>query len=273
MKSLIIRLLLILFGRNKLCHKFARLIIPYYDNDGNSDIAKNGEKYLLEYLILNNLLKTVFDVGANKGQYSETIISLSNDIKIYAFEPGSVIEDFKRNVHKNKNVTIIPMALSSYQGVIEFHQSLIHDYSTLNSIYDMSSIGYKQGEHLKINVPCTTIDIFCKEHGINHIDFLKIDVEGHELDVIRGGEELFSQNRIDFCQFEFGHAARAARVYLFDLVNFMHRHSYSIFIIKPKHLEPLKYTPWEENRFNMINFLAINPSCLEGLKPIIKYNS
>ncbi|HJZ23217.1 MAG TPA: hypothetical protein VJ201_02070 [Candidatus Babeliales bacterium] len=63
MKSLIMRLLLILFGRNKLCHKFARLIIPYYDNDGNSDIAKNGEKYLLEYLIRKNLLNIVFDVG------------------------------------------------------------------------------------------------------------------------------------------------------------------------------------------------------------------
>lgn len=86
------------------------------------------------------------------------------------------------------------MALSSYQGVIEFHQSLIHDYSTLNSIYDMSSIGYKQGEHLKINVPCTTIDIFCKEHGINQIDFLKIDVEGHELGVVRGGGIIFTKS-------------------------------------------------------------------------------
>ena len=49
-------------------------------------------------------------------------------------------------------------------------------------------------------VPVTTLSAFCRERGIDHIDFLKIDTEGHDLDIILGAEDFL--DRINFVQCE-----------------------------------------------------------------------
>jgi hypothetical protein len=67
-------------------YKLSKLIVQKRDNDGNADMNTNGEKHLLDFLLLNNLLEVVFDVGANVGHYSNLIVNYNKDINIYAFE-------------------------------------------------------------------------------------------------------------------------------------------------------------------------------------------
>lgn len=52
-------------------------------------------------------------------------------------------------------------------------------------------------------VEISTLDKFCSENGINHIDLLKIDVEGNELDCLEGSRRMLAEGRINVVQFEF----------------------------------------------------------------------
>jgi hypothetical protein len=55
----------------------------------------------------------------------------------------------------------------------------------------------------KIRVECTTVDAFCSAHAINHIDILKIDTEGFELQVLTGAASMLAKKAINFVYFEF----------------------------------------------------------------------
>ena len=98
---------------------------------------------------------------------------------------------------------------------------------------------------------------------------MKIDVEGHELFVLKGAKKMLSKSRIDYIQFEYGHAAMAARVMLLDIVNFFQAYGYHIYLIHPKGIKPFMYSPWEENRYNMANFVAVSEVVSYKLNSII----
>ena len=77
---------------------------------------------------------------------------------------------------------------------------------------------------------------------------------------------LLERDAIEFIQVEFGHAARAARVYLHDIVAFISQYNYEMFIIKPNGLAPLDFSPFTENRYAYINFLVVRRASLEKLR-------
>ena len=251
-------------------YKFAKIIVKYRDNNANSDFYTNGECYLLNYFIKKQLLKTVFDVGANLGEYTSLIAgSKSQGTKIYAFDPrSSNIEYLKKRFNGDGRIVIIEKALSDYDGSIDFYQNDDLAQSGADSVYNMAAIGYFCNTR-KVSVPCATIDSFSAKHQVEHIDLVKIDVEGHELFVLKGAKRLLEKGNIDYIQFEYGHAARAARVFLIDLVNFLQAYGYRIYIIYPKGIKPFRYSPWEENRFDMINFLAVSSKASNNINSII----
>ena len=109
----------------------------------------------------------------------------------------------------------------------------------------MNKIGYRSD----LNEKKLTIDKIAEDLKINKIDFLKADVEGHEYYVLKGAKELLKRGAIDFIQIEFGHAARAAKIYLHDLVGLATEHEYDVYVIKPKGFMPLDFTPFIENRY------------------------
>ena len=77
---------------------------------------------------------------------------------------------------------------------------------------------------------------------------------------------MLAAGAIDFIQLEFGHAARAAGVYLHDIVHFVNEYDYQIFVIKPSGLLPLDFSPFSENRYSYINFLLAKRGVLGELK-------
>jgi FkbM family methyltransferase len=251
-------------------YKFAKIIVKYHDNDSNPDMYRNGEYHLLSYLTKNQLLKTVFDVGANIGEYSAIIASCQQiDGRIYAFDPGdNNVEVLRKKFHSTEGFYIIPKALSDYNGTIDFHQNDDPSQSGTDSVYDMNTIGYHPHTQ-KISVPCTTIDSFCENNHIEHINLVKIDVEGHELFVLKGGGGMLSKGNIDYIQFEYGHAARAARVLLLDIVNLLENYGYSVYLIMPKGIKRFIYSPWEENKYNMMNFFAVSNKAINAVRKII----
>ncbi len=76
------------------------------------------------------------------------------------------------------------------------------------------------------DVPIQTGDEYCRNNRIRHIDWLKVDVEGHELDVFVGMKALFENKNIGEVYFEFGFPAIESRTFLRDYFDFFAQYGY-----------------------------------------------
>lgn len=125
----------------------------------------------------------------------------------------------------------------------------------VNSIhvsYGVKGIEMKATETIQIQ----TLDAYCEENGIVHINFLKIDVEGHEMAVFKGASNMLSKQGIDLIQFEYGGCNLDARVYLLDIWNLLQSYDYVIGKIYPNSI--LMIDKYQKNleTFRYANFIA-----------------
>jgi FkbM family methyltransferase len=126
----------------------------------------------------------IFDVGANFGFYS-LLLAATNDCEhVFAFEPESeTFKRLKKNIALNgleKSVKAIPLGLSDIRGPARL--------STEDGNSGASFIG-PAGQPIQVE----TLDGFCSINSIERLDFLKIDVEGHEMHVLAGGTEMLAR--------------------------------------------------------------------------------
>ena len=127
----------------------------------------------------------IFDVGANVGLISIPLSGTFKKGKVYAFEAiPQCAEVLKNNMKRNKinNLTVIDKAVSSTPGNLELNLSSQLGATNVSQI--------QLGENTSPNiVESITLDNFVKLNKIDHIDLLKIDVEGWEEHVLLGAEE------------------------------------------------------------------------------------
>lgn len=102
---------------------------------------------------------------------------------VYAFEPNSEIVKFNYNKFEiPENYIIINKAVSNYNGIVPFY---ICSMDSCSSLMDWGN-GPTMGEMKKIEVECIRMDRFIEEIGINEIQFVSIDTQGSDLDVLKG---------------------------------------------------------------------------------------
>lgn len=159
-------------------------------------------------LIKYGQLNTIFDVGANIGQTWEWFRDNERYSKIYCFEPVSEsFEVLKKNTAKDKNCIIENIAFGDIPG--EKSINLFNDHSPLNSLKDelMNSDTNSKKEVIKIE----TLDNYCLKNGITKIDFLKIDTEGYEMNVLEGAKNMLATASVSFIYCEIGILKRNIR--------------------------------------------------------------
>ena len=223
--------------------KFCTRYLDLWYGDNNFDRATNGEYRLLKFLIPK--ASVVFDVGANIGDYSGEILKIQPSVTIHAFEPDThaFAELKKLNVISNN------IALGDKKEKRLLYRG--DDKTTHNSFYNVHAKSITPAE-----VETTTIDAYCRENNILHIDFLKIDVEGFEFFVIKGAEDMVSRGAIDYVQFEFSGATIESRTFLKDFLRFFNEYEYDLYRIKATSIEIVEYLPSSE-RFTLTNYLAV----------------
>ena len=130
----------------------------------------------------------VFDVGSHIGIFTLKASKLVGSTGfVYAFEPEP--ENFmllKRNVGLNKasNIKIFSKAVSSRNGMLQ----LFIDPSNTGG----SSVQYGTGRTSGIRVSSVTLDHIIQKHNIQEVNLLKLDVEGHELEILRGATHFLN---------------------------------------------------------------------------------
>lgn len=116
----------------------------------------------------------IFDVGCRD---DNVFYEIEPQADIHLFDPNEV--NIGEEVDHLPNVTFNNYAIGSYKGETKFH----HRYG---SIIHRTEEPKFDGIHQFITVPIDTIANYCKENKIGHIDFIKIDTEGYDFEVIKG---------------------------------------------------------------------------------------
>jgi FkbM family methyltransferase len=134
--------------------------------------------------------QTVLDIGAHKAGYLYFILKQAGDTgKVFAFEPQSALYNYVSKIKKLfnwKNVIIEHLALSDTAGKVTLY---IPSNKKSNASSPGATIVQNSGRTdigATEEVATETLDTYCKQHNIQP-DFLKIDVEGNELRIFKGG--------------------------------------------------------------------------------------
>ena len=224
-----------------------------------SGVNNSGEKAIFD-LLLNKIEGPycIFDVGANKGQFLNLAIdNLTNKkYSLHSFEPGAkTFEILTKNKYKD-NITLNNIGL----GCDNEDLTLYYDVqgSGLASLtkrkLDHFNIDFNESEIVKIK----TLDSYCSDNKINHIHLLKIDVEGHELDVLAGANKMFLNNSIDMVTFEFGGCNIDTRTFFQEFWYFFTKNDMDIYRITPSgYLYKLEQYKEIIEQYRTTNFIAI----------------
>jgi hypothetical protein len=137
--------------------------------------------------------------------------------------------------------------------------------SDLASLYerDLTHVGAVM-THQEI-VQVTTVDALAEKHSLRHIAFLKLDLEGHELEALSGAKELLERKAIDAIAFEFGGCNVDSRTYIKDFWSLLvYQHQFSFYRLLPKRrLKRLPRYSESLEQFSWQNIFA----CAPGIKP------
>ena len=142
-----------------------------------------------EIILLDQFIKKgdyCFDIGANKGHYIYKLSKLTHSEKIFAFEPIPKNYRFLKNVFPQSK--IFKYALSNEVGLKKMKIPIVNNkLLDTRAKIDFNILEKNESDYKKIEIECSTLDLFVKQYSIIKIDFLKIDVEGHELNILKGG--------------------------------------------------------------------------------------
>jgi FkbM family methyltransferase len=242
------------FGRKKF-QIFYKKMFSLALRGMNYGRVGSGEKEVLRLvgkIFKKNDKVIIFDVGANVGEYSLQIAEeVGEKAKIFAFEPSQETFQFLKHKTSSFNVNCFNLALGSNDEIKSFYYD--SESSTLASFFDHN----ESLKSKKLEILVKKLDSFCDENGISHINFLKIDVEGFEYEVLNGAQKMLEQNKIDLIQFEFGATQIAAKTFLKDFYNLLNP-QFKIYRLLADGLEPLVYTPNFIEVFSYSNFLCIS---------------
>lgn len=238
--------------RSRLLYGLCRMYVDEHEGNNNPDMGGNGELRLLRRVLPGS--RVVFDVGANVGDWANEALLINPELDLHCFEPSeATYEQLRARIGSRAKLN--RLAVGETAGVSEMH--VFGSGSGMNSMFDRSSVpGLVPAARETIQL--VTLDGYTAENGIDVVDFLKVDVEGSELSVLRGARELLEQGRVRRVQFEYGGCNIDSRTFLRDVFVFFEsvNSRYRFSKVLPADLLPVtRYIPRFEN-FQYQNWVA-----------------
>src|SRR5262245_23005458 len=246
--------------------RFGRHVVNRTNGDNDDDMETNGELALLRRFpaLFAGGPVVVFDVGANLGEWTrQARTGLDAGSTVYAFEPVkdlfSRLEAQLVGLGPGPRVVCVNAAVSDADGEAEIQ------------VYGGGASGFHQrtpSQGLEVpreRVRCLRGDTFCREGAIERIGFLKIDVEGHEIAVLRGFERILAARRIDALQFEYGGTWIDSRSWLKDAFELLQGHGYVVGKIFPSGIRWYDRYEVGLESFQYANYVAVLPAVRDVL--------
>ena len=219
----------------------------YADYSGELFVIRTLKKYLSQD---DNVI--VFDVGANIGDWSKFVISeyKNIDYTLHMFEPSSsTFKMLTSNIEETKQVKFCKNAFGDKAG----ESTIFYDYDMQGSASIINDQDFTHSEKITID----TVDSYCEKQKIKRINFLKMDVQGYEYNVLVGAQKMIAENNIDFIQFEFDSPNIENKVYFKDFYKLL-SDDYTIYKILLNGFVEIKDYHYKLETFMCLNYLAVN---------------
>jgi FkbM family methyltransferase len=173
--------------------------------------------------LINRDLSTIFDVGANVGNVTVGLRNRFPSAEIYSFEPvAATYAILEANTAPLARVRRYRHGFSDHEFAQEIY---VQRSSEWNSIAQNVDVGMGTAY-----IELKTIDTFCAQNNITHIDLVKTDTEGHDLAVVRGAMGMLSEGCIDVIYAEVGfHREDLGHTYFCELLEYMQKVDFQFF--------------------------------------------
>lgn len=221
---------------------------------------QSGEKHFVEHILPQYLSAdrpVMVDVGANVGNYSRLLKSTFPQAAIWAFEPNpqtyaSLLDEF--DAHE---LVTVNQGLGSGESTLKFYDRQDRRGSSQHgSLYREVIEEIHEADSIEIEVSITTLDNYAAAHGIDSIQLLKIDTEGHELEVLKGATHLLKTGKIDLLHIEFNEMNVISRVFFRDIAKILP--DYQPYRLLPQGAIPLDDTPLRTEIFAFQNVVFVH---------------
>ncbi|MGB4843861.1 MAG: FkbM family methyltransferase [Ferruginibacter sp.] len=185
-------------GFKKYIHQFTRSLgFDFYALKDKSD----GELLRLRWLKEMGI-NTVLDIGANEGQFALMIRKLMPQATIYSFEPiPHCYEKLKTNFKNDKSFGAFNIACGDADAEIEMN---INDFSPSSSLLEIDELHVKNFKHTAASkkqlIKVKALDGLHNELRLKKPYLIKIDTQGYEDKVIKGGAKMIADAQVVFIE-------------------------------------------------------------------------
>jgi len=181
---------------------------------GYQDWSGRGEAWFIGTLLPKLDPRVVLDVGANVGDYAQGVLQ-STSATVHCFEPQPIVAKglAERLAPFGERAVVVPRGVGAQSGVLELRYN--PDSSELASFSaEVDAISYVRNVE-RIEVPVVSLDDYAAEVGLTRVDFIKIDTEGFEREVLLGAERVLRELKPPLVQLEFNwhHLLRGTSLY------------------------------------------------------------
>lgn len=189
----------------------------------------------IQVRILENLIpkdSTFLDIGANLGLYSYWI-GKNNGCRVFSFEPRSdIYARLNSNVDSFSNITTNHLAISDTEGEAQLALPTSHGNSSLVKFDHFDGVEYE-------SVKKHTVDNWLKTNDISNVYCIKIDVEGHENEVLQGAGKLLKESppKIFLVEIENRHLLPQGKS-AESIIEYMKSNGYSCYVLDQSELKP-----------------------------------
>ena len=181
---------------------FKNLFFFFYDLVDNLIHQERIVKF-----IDNKNVKIVVDIGAHKGEFLKHIKKIKSIRKVYSLEPQKKVYGELLKEIDNKKFFAYNIAISNRNGKQKMQINDFSMTSTLSKVNE-NSIYYKIKNLIIGNkkkkfeyIKTEKLDLFTKKRKLNKIDLLKVDTEGHELNVVKSGLKTLKKTKYLLIEF------------------------------------------------------------------------
>ncbi|MBM4053783.1 MAG: FkbM family methyltransferase [Planctomycetes bacterium] len=220
------------------------------------NIHTSGELFAIKHVakhIAPEKDPIVFDVGANKGEFSLKVLEyFGKNVNVYCFEPSILIfKELQLALKEFPNAKLLNIALGLGNETVT-----MYGHTSSSGLEVCPENVRKKAMNYTERVNFMRLDDFCKQHHIDHIDYLKMDVEGCELNILKSAQNMINSDSIDFIHFEFNHPSIYLKLFFKDYYDFLSP-KYSIYRILQDGLCPIQNYSEHCEIFANSNYLAI----------------
>ncbi len=241
--------------------KVAPLLKRGYNIIVNNDLSPevNGENWLITRFPVDGVY---LDGGYHSGEWSSKVLSLKRDSSVFAFDPWPEAASRHASSPDAARIEFFPIALSDEPGTMTF-------YDFNNACNSLTRRKLEVDENPKeYEVDVTSLDVWCTENDVKHIDLLKLDLEGYDLYALEGARRLLETQSISSFVFEYGSGWIGSNRYLGEAASYVQDVGYKLFKLFNGFVVPVNYDVRYET-FAGAMFVGVSPQTLaEGLIPI-----